>query len=201
MKNLKITLIALFAVAFSFNASAQDEDNKWVIGFGINSVDVSSAGLGDIETQLKDYIGLSDNNVLPVASKVSVARYLGSGFSVDAVGTLNNIDESPTGNPDDSSYFAVDFGARYDLNSLFGETAWFDPYVKMSLGTSWADEESTGLNISPAIGFNTWFNDVVGLNFESMYKTSTLIGNNNSSIIASGYHYQHSISLVIRFDN
>lgn len=201
MKNLKITLLlALFAVVFSFEANAQDEDSKWAIGFGVNAVDITQFGLGDPVDQVKDYIGLSDINILPVLSRISVARYLGSGFIVDASGSLNSINESPTGEADDNAYFAIDLGARYDLNSLFGETGWFDPYVKLSLGGSWVDEESTGINVSPTLGFNTWFNDTIGLNFESAYKTSTLIGDNSSSIISSGYHYQHSISFVIKFD-
>ncbi|NJB82030.1 hypothetical protein [Wenyingzhuangia aestuarii] len=201
MKNLKVLLLfSLFVSLTSLKANAQDEENKWAIGFGINMVDVSAAGLGDLGSQVSDYFSAGDWNTLPSLSRLSVARYLDKGIIVDGAVAINTISKSPFGSPDDAAYYSVDFGARYDLNELVGDTAWFDPYVKLSLGGAWVDSESVGFVISPSYGFNTWFNENVGLNFESSYKTSSLVGTNNSAIVSSGYHFQHSISFVLRFD-
>ena len=40
MKNLKLAIIALFTIVIVGSANAQDANNPWVIGFGINSVDI-----------------------------------------------------------------------------------------------------------------------------------------------------------------
>ena len=45
MKNLKLAVIALFTLAIVGSASAQDANNPWVVGFGINSVDTKVADL------------------------------------------------------------------------------------------------------------------------------------------------------------
>ena len=39
MKRLKIAVIALFALIATSNVNAQDENNPWVVGFGMNIVD------------------------------------------------------------------------------------------------------------------------------------------------------------------
>ncbi len=42
MKNLKLAIIALFTLAIVGSANAQDANNPWVVGFGINSVDTKA---------------------------------------------------------------------------------------------------------------------------------------------------------------
>ncbi|ANW97096.1 hypothetical protein AXE80_12725 [Wenyingzhuangia fucanilytica] len=196
MKNSKVLLLlALVVSLISFKANAQDEENVWAVGFGANFVDVSPAGLGNVGDQIKDYLGTQDWQSLSLLSRVYVARYLTSGIVVDAAGSINIVDSA---NASDKPYYSIDLGARYDLNNLFGHTGWFDPYVKLGLGTAWTDGDGLGLVISPSYGFNTWFNETVGLNFESAYKASTLVGNTTDAI-PSGYHFQHSISLVFKF--
>ncbi|NIJ43723.1 hypothetical protein FHR24_000162 [Wenyingzhuangia heitensis] len=199
MKNLKITgLFLLLLSLVTVNANAQDEDNKWAVGFGVNVVDISSASLSNIGDQVTDYVGVGDWNSLASLSRISLARYIDKGLTVDGAVAINTISKTPSGDYDDLAYYSVDFGARYDLNELVGDTAWFDPYVKFSVGGAWLDSESLGLVLSPTLGFNTWFNDNVGLNVESAYKTSTL--GNDDSLVTSGYHFQHSISFILRFD-
>ena len=40
MKKIKISLASLAFIATIGSVQAQDENNKWSIGFGVNSVDV-----------------------------------------------------------------------------------------------------------------------------------------------------------------
>ncbi|MGY5355148.1 hypothetical protein [Wenyingzhuangia sp. IMCC45467] len=196
MKNSKLLLLALMVSLWSFKANAQDEENVWAAGFGVNIVDVSPSGLDDIGGQVSDYFDTKDWQTLSLLSRVYVARYLDHGIVVDAAGTINIIDANNSG---DTPYYSIDFGARYDLNNLLGHTGWFDPYVRLGLGSAWTDGDSLGLVISPSYGFNTWFNDTVGLNFESAYKASSLVGNTTNAI-PTGYHFQHSLSLVFKFN-
>ncbi|NIJ43722.1 outer membrane protein OmpA-like peptidoglycan-associated protein [Wenyingzhuangia heitensis] len=197
----KITIVSFIAIfILSGKLFAQDEKNPWAIGVGINMVDVSGYGISKPFDQLKDYVGLSDLNALPVLSRLYVAKYLNKGFTVDIAGAINSIDEIPSGDVSEKNYYSLDLGLRYDLNEWFGQTGWFDPYAKFSVGGAWVEDDSA-ITLSPGLGFNTWFNDKVGLNFESAYKASSLFDADGagSAQYIGAYHFQHSVSLVIKF--
>ncbi|GFD91287.1 OmpA family protein [Tenacibaculum mesophilum] len=187
MKQLKLAVMALFAFA-AVNVSAQDSDNPWAVGFGVNAVDVRiPTKFGDYA---KDYIGTSDWNILPSISRVTVDRYLNDGFTLQLAGSLNKIETFREEDDMDELYWAIDANVKYDLNNLFGETGWFDPYVYVGGGyTSLADEGEGMLNAG--LGFNTWFNDNLGLNFQS--------GGKKEFADKVQDHFQHSIGLVFKF--
>ncbi len=221
---MKKIILLLTLMVFSVKSFAQDEKNPWAVGLGINTVDVNAFRIKDIGDQFKDYLGASDWNTLPVLSRIYVARYLDKGFSVDFTGSINNITKYPVVGPtistftsdlvsftieDDSraaeagqekTYYSLDLGVRYDLNKLIGETGWFDPYVKAAGGAAWVEDDMAGV-FTGALGFNTWFNESVGLNFETAYKSSDVFGDDElgHAQLIGDYHFQHSISLVLRF--
>jgi outer membrane protein OmpA-like peptidoglycan-associated protein len=190
MKHLKLAMIALFTLALAGSANAQDENNPWVVGFGINSVDMYSGS--DLSTQFEDLLGTSDWNTLPSISRISAEKYLEKGFTLQLAGALNKITYHRS--EDDSDYLLWSVGAlvKYDLNNLFGETGWFDPYV--GLGGDYVHsslfDESELMGVG-AIGFNVWFNDNIGLNFNHSDKLG--FAKNVRS------HYQNSVGLVIKF--
>lgn len=188
MKQIKLAVIALFTFATVGTANAQDSDNPWVVGFGVNAVDVRIPN--DFGGYAKDYIGTSDWNVLPSISRISVEKYLNDGFTLQLAGSLNKIKTFATENDMDELYWAIDANVKYDLNNLFGETSWFDPYVYLGGGyTSLADQGEGMLNAG--LGFNTWFNDNLGLNFQSGGKKE--FGDKVQD------HFQHSVGLVFKF--
>jgi hypothetical protein len=94
---------------------------------------------------------------------------------------------------DDSDflYYSVDAIVKYDLNTLIGDTSqWFDPFVY--LGGSYVSVDSSGEGMAHVgAGFNTWFNENLGLNFQ----TGTKVGFSDN--VKS--HYQTSLGLVIKF--
>ena len=166
MKNLKLAIIALFTIVIVGSANAQDANNPWVVGFGINSVDYQSASFGETGF-FKDAVGTSDINVLPSISRISAEKYLEKGFTLQLAGALNKITHFEM--EDDSDYLLFSVGAlvKYDLNHLFGETGWFDPYVGIGgdfVSSGFDDKQE--LMTNGAIGFNVWFNDNLGLNFQ-----------------------------------
>lgn len=200
MKDLKFFALVVVLLITAIKVNAQDEKRPWAIGVGVNAVDVSPHGISNLGGQIKDYVGLTDINILPVLSRLYVAKYLDNGFTADFTGAINSIDEIPTGEVSQKSYYSLDLGLRYDLNTLFGEMGWFDPYVKFAIGSFWVDGNMAAA-VSPSLGFNTWFTESVGLNFETSYKSNAVFGNSdigNTNYI-EGYHFQHSISLVLRF--
>ena len=86
IKQLKLAVLALFTLVSITSTSAQDDSNPWVIGFGLNNVDFY--GSDDFNTQIKDFLGNTDWNVLPSVSRVSVDRYLTKGFSLQFAGSF-----------------------------------------------------------------------------------------------------------------
>ena len=188
MKHLKLAVIALFTLALVGNANAQDENNPWVVGFGGNLVDFYNTD--DFSTQLEDLIGNGDWNILPSISRISVDKYLDNGFSLQLAGSLNKIETELEENDSDFLYYSIDAIVKYDLNNLFGETGWFDPYVYLGGGYVSADSMGEAM-ANGGLGFNTWFNDNLGLNFQH----GTKIGFSDNVRT----HYQTTLGLVIKF--
>ena len=181
-------MLALFTLVTLGNVNAQDENNPWVIGFGLNTVDFYNSS--DFSNQIKDLFGTRDWNVLPSISRISAEKYLADGFSLQLAGSMNKIESKITKNDSDFLYFAVDANVKYDLNNLIGETAWFDPYVYLGGGYTSMDNSGEAM-LNGGLGFNTWFNDNIGLNFQTGTKKGF-----TSKVKA---HYQTSLGLVIKF--
>nr|WP_299032437.1 OmpA family protein [uncultured Tenacibaculum sp.] len=187
MKQLKLAVMALLAFA-AVNVSAQDSDNPWAVGFGVNAVDIRVPS--DFGDYAKDYIGTSDWNILPSISRVTVDRYLNDGFSLQLAGSLNKIETVYTENDSDMLYWAIDANVKYDMNNLFGHTGWWDPYVYVGGGYTSVDDLGEGM-LNAGAGFNVWFNDNLGLNFQT--------GGKKEFADKVRDHFQHSIGLVFKF--
>ena len=85
MKLLKLAVIALFTLGTVSNSSAQDENNPYVVGFGVNVIDLSPYPV-DTESY----------NFLSNLSRVSYEKYLEKGFTLQLAGTVNSL--TKTGN-------------------------------------------------------------------------------------------------------
>ena len=188
MKHLRKVLfvVALFA---GFSMNAQDENNPWAISFGVNSVDFYTNG-ASVGNQVKDLLGSSDWNILPSISRISAEKYLEKGFSLQLAGSLNKIKTFNDKNDSNFLYYAFDAIVKYDLNRLFGETGWFDPFAYLGGGYTSVDSRGEGL-ANVGVGFNLWFSENLGLNFQH----GTKIG--FSDVVQT--HYQNALGLVIKF--
>ena len=194
MKRIKISLASLALIATVSSVQAQDENNKWSIGFGVNTVDIRSPH--DFGLFLKDWGGPSDLNVLPAITKLSVARYIGAGFSAEVDGSLNKIKKGFWGKSEDESFWAVNAQAKYALRRLVTtESGWFDPYLKLGVGyasyTSTYTNEDSGVKLLAGGGINFWFTDHLGLNLQTGY-------HHGFQKNATDY-FQHSAGIVIKF--
>jgi outer membrane protein OmpA-like peptidoglycan-associated protein len=189
MKRLKIAVIALFALIATSNVNAQDENNPWVVGFGMNIVDFY--GGDDFGDHVNDLFGSSDWNYVSSISRVSVEKYLEKGFTLQIAGTLNRITFDQVRDDSDFFYYSIGAAVKYDLNNLVGETSqWFDPYVYLGGDYVSANSTQEGM-INLGVGFNTWFSDNLGLNFQTGTKKG-FSDNLNT-------HYQTSLGLVVKF--
>ncbi len=191
MKRLKLAMLAMVAFLAVNTVNAQDENNPWAVSFGVNTVDVRiPSEFGDY---VKDYIGTGEwaDNTLPSISRISAERYLSDGFTLQLAGSLNKIKTIETPNDADLLYWAIDANVKYDLNSLFGETGWFDPFVYVGGGYTDLDTFGGEGMLNAGVGFNTWFNDNLGLSFQT--------GGKKEFADKVRDHFQHSLGLVFRF--
>ena len=188
MKQLKLAVIALFTLVTVSNVSAQDENNPWAIGFGVNIVDFY--GGSDFSNQVKDLLGNSDWNFLPSISRITAEKYLDKGFSLQFAGSLNKISTLTSKDDSDALYYSLGANVKYDLNNLVGETGWFDPFVYLGGNYVSFDSNSEGM-LNVGVGFNTWFNDAIGISFQT--------GTNKGFSDQVTSHYQSSLGVVVKF--
>jgi len=188
MKRLKLAVLALFTLVTISSANAQDENNPWAIGFGVNIVDFYDGT--NFTDQMKDLLGSSDWNFLPSISRITAEKYLEKGFSLQFAGSLNKITHVKFENDSDFLYYNLGLNVKYDLNNLIGETSWFDPFVYLGGTYVSADSNNEGM-LNVGLGFNSWFNENIGLSFQ----TGTLKGFSDNV----QDHYQSSLGIVIKF--
>jgi outer membrane protein OmpA-like peptidoglycan-associated protein len=193
MKHLKVAILALLLVVGFSNANAQDKNNPWALGIGVNAVDFypTNPGIPGHGSWFNEFFNAKDHyNIIPAVTKLSVGRYLADGFSFEAAATLNKVSNIGSHSANDLTYFAVDGAVKYDLNNVFGETAWFDPYLAVGGGYTWLDNLGTG-TFNGGLGMNFWFSDNFGFNVETKYKHTF-----ESAIVQ---HFQHSAGFVVKF--
>lgn len=191
----KIGLFLSILFLMNYTIYSQDSDDNWVVGIGVNTVDIRTPkGISGI---FKDYTNgsIEDLNMSGAFVRVFAAKYLKKGMTLQLSLSANKIEKGfnySDGDPLlDDSFFAVDTKLRYDVNRLIGETSWFDPFVLAGVGYSKIGDTSN-FNIGAGWGFNAWFSRNVGLNFQSDY-------NHNPSSTATDY-FQHSVGLVFKLN-
>lgn len=205
MKHLNIILVAAVLFLGLGVANAQDENNPWYIEVGVNAVDFYPVGIEDdgrgihgimntpdTQNELFDeYFNANDHwNILPSISRLSVARYIGSGFTFGAVGTINKIDKFGDAGVDDLTYYGADGEIRYSLRKLLGN-GFIDPSLGVGGGYTWIDDIGFGTaNALASIRF--WLGNNLSLNFQSTYKHAF---EENYGV----RQFQHSIGVGFKF--
>ena len=194
MKHLRKVLFVLVLFA-GFSMSAQDENNPWSVDFGVNAVDfypTNQAGMGN---WFDEFANFGDHyNVIPSISRVRVGRYIGDGFSLGVAASMNKIENFGDSPANDLSYFAGDLDIRYDLNNIFfKKSKWFDPYVSVGGGYTFIDDIGGG-TFNGGAGFNIWFSDFFGINYQSVYKHAF-----DDDIQKPQPHFQHALGIAIKF--
>lgn len=157
MKHLsKLLVVALLIVGFN-NVQAQDENNPWQVSFGANAIDVFPTE--DYSSFGNEFFNATDHwNILPSISYVGVSKYVGSGFSIGARGSLNRIDKLGDTSVDDLSHYAVDGTIKYN----FLKSTVIDPFIEIGGGYTWIDEVGAG-TVNGGVGLNIWFTENIGL--------------------------------------
>lgn len=209
MKHLSRFLLAsLFVLSFTA-VQAQDENNPWAIGIGVNAVDLYPTG-NDAPAGgwFDQYFNAADHwNILPAMSRVSVGRYIGGGLVFEAAGSVNQLSKFGSESLNDLSYYGLDGTIKYSLRALLND-GWLDPHVGVGGGYTWVDNNGGG-TLNGQVGLNFWFTDNIALSIQSTYKHS--FDYDSGSINTDGgtslsfdqsstpSHFQHSAGLKFIF--
>ncbi len=203
MKHLKKLLVAV-TVVMGLNSQAQDSNNKWAVGFGVNAVDFRSSVGPDFVNHFDQPFKVKDNwNVLPSVSYLNVSHYLGTGLILGVTGSVNQIDKFVTApnvvvNPGDLMYYGIDATVTYSFMEMLKSKV-IEPTISVGGGYTFLGKESYG-TINPGVGLNLWFTENVGLSLLGTYKKSlgdrTYAGTNTPD--APSYT-QYSAGLVFKF--
>ncbi|WP_432222494.1 OmpA family protein [Flavobacterium sp. TMP13] len=222
MKHLNKILVAVMMV-MGLTSHAQDSNNPWAISFGVNAVDTrTSAGGGDgwFNQHFSQPFAVDDNwNILPSLSYLSVSKYVGSGFSVGLIGSVNKIDKAvyfrPSApghdgrgmivtNPGDLMYYGIDLNAKYSFKELIKSKV-IDPSLTLGGGYVFLGKDSFG-TVNPGAGVTFWFSDAVGLELATKYKWAVGAGKNGNVGREDGFgeidtpsHFQHTLGIVFQF--
>lgn len=201
MKHLNSFLVAALLILGVGVANAQDQNNPWAIEVGFNAVDthpvgiddngrIPAAGKGDL---FDEFFNVNDHyNVIPVLSRVSVGRYIGSGFTFTAAGAVNKITQAGDLRVDDLSYYSADGEIKYSFRDLInGPGGWFDPTLGIGGGYTWVDDIGFG-TANALAGIRVWLGDQWGVNVQSTYKHSF---EDDFGIT----HWQHSAGVMFQF--
>ena len=201
MKNLSRLLFVAVLLASFGTANAQDKNNPWAIGLGVNAVDFYPVGedlpQGDY---FDEFFNANDHwNVLPLISRVTVSRYLGEGFIFTAGGSLNKISKfgsnvdafgnETTNEVDNLTYFSVDGAVSYSFMNLI-KSKTIDPYLGVGGGYTWVDNIGAG-TLNGSLGVKYWVSDKVAIEAQSTYKHSF------EDYLSK--HFQHSVGVVLKF--
>ncbi|MGK0322096.1 MAG: hypothetical protein ACJAR4_000116, partial [Psychroserpens sp.] len=191
MKNLSRLFFALLLV-LSFNANAQDSNNPWKIVLGANAVDLYPVGEDAPRGEYFDeFFNAEDHwNMIPSLSSLSVSRYIESGFTFTAAGTINEISKIGDSSADDLSYYALDGAVSYSFQNLIKKDGWLDPYLGVGGGYTWVDDIGAG-TLNGTVGFNFWLSENVGLTAQTAYKHAF------EDYLPT--HWQHTVGIAIKF--
>ena len=189
MKHLGKLLLASFML-LSFTAlQAQNENNPWALGIGVNAVDFYPTGEDTpLGGYFENFFNTGDHwNILPGVSKLSVARYIGGGFYFEAAGSVNQISKFGDESWNDLTYFGLDGTFNYSFGT---EDGWLDPIIGAGGSYIWIDDQSAP-TLDGTAGLNFWFSDHVALTVQTVYKHA--FKNDFNS------HWQHAAGVKFAF--
>lgn len=167
----------------STGVMAQNDANPWKLTLGTNGVDLD--GFQDVE----------ELQVSPMLSYLGVSRYIGSGFSVELTGTLNNLERL---SGEDHLYYALDLGAALSSRQII-DLGNFEPTIHAGIGYNSIDSESFLVSYA-GLGLNYWFSDALALTIKSTFKgysseIDDLLGNG----AGGDTHMQHTAGFSFAF--
>ncbi|MFP4844469.1 OmpA family protein [Winogradskyella sp. PE311] len=202
MKNLsRLLFVAVLLLGMS-TSNAQDQNNPWAFGIGMNAIDLYPVGEDTPQGEYFDeFFNANDHwNILPSISRFTVSRYLSDGFSFTAAGSFNRIKkvgsnfdpvtgEESTATINGVTYFGLDGLVTYSLMDVINSNS-LEPYIGAGGGYFWVDNQGAGV-LNGTAGLRYWFNEKFGIEVQTIYK--------HAFEDDSPKHFQHSAGVIFKF--
>lgn len=176
MKNQLLKFFFILFLPFSI-LTAQTSDNPWSIGLGANTIQI-------MDDTVESKFGLGPS--------VSLARYLGAGFSLGANYSINKFEIDNN----DTDYTSVDAFLKFNFSSnkvspyLIAGYGLSDFGKKLSIEGVFNSQEA-GRTITGGVGFDIVVSEKISLNLRSAYRLSEEKGTYK--------HLQHIIGFNYNF--
>lgn len=210
MKTCDLTTF-VFAIVINFvfivNLQAQDKENPWMIGFGVNATDYyptningMTSNVGNPTQWYDQFFNLNTHyNYISAPSKLTLSRYINKSFNVELGFTFNQINQfGNTTLTKSVPYLAFDVNANYNINALIGDTNFFEPYALLGAGFTMQSGDSDNNvvfknygSFNSGLGAKFWIYKGLGIRIQSMLKYFFNDG--------SYRHFQHSVSIIYKF--
>ena len=187
MKQIKLAVVAIFTLLTTSTLVAQDANNPWAVTVGINAVDVYSP-LENHPNAFPDFTGTGDWNILPSISRITVEKYLNSGFTLQLAGSVNKI--TSVAIPNDADLIHTSFDANLKYKLLGKRPRVIDPFLYLGGGYTALEGEGEAM-LNYGYGVNFWLSETVGLVYQGGTKKDF------SDIVPT--HFQHSLGIVVKF--
>ena len=204
MKFLRTSVLFLFLLSLTTNVNAQGSGKKtsalssffkntpWTFTLGGHVVDDDGNPFSNLFNVGKTW------NFLPYPTRLAIDGYYKKGWSFQSEfsftqyksgKTIQNVEINAT-----QIFFSADAHVKYDLNELFGDTHWFDPYVAAGYGYNFRTvaKNPNSASANAGLGFNVWFYQNLGFNAQTIAKFSMIEGTSN--------YLHHSLGIVYRFE-
>jgi len=204
MKFFRTSVLFLFLLSLTATVNAQGGGKKsspikrffkktpWTFNLGGHVVE-------DDGHPFSNLFNVNDSwNFLPYPSRLAVDGYFQKGWSFQGEFSYTQFKAGKKINdlvtPVTSTFFSADIHVKYDLNEVFGDTHWFDPYVAGGYGytmrTVAVNPNTATANLG--LGFNIWVYQNLGFNLHTIAKFSMQQGTSN--------YLHHSVGIVYRFE-
>ncbi|WP_411353320.1 outer membrane beta-barrel protein, partial [Myroides injenensis] len=202
MKHLN-KLFAAAVLCAGLSAHAQDADHPWAVTVGANAVNTKVSSAKGFSHRMGGYFQTGDWNILPSVSYLNVARYLGDGFSLGVVGSVNKIDKFISDeaegyykyNPGDLTYYGIDAEVKYSFKELLKAKV-VDPFILVGGGYTFMGDASAG-TVNGGLGLNFWFTPNIALTVQSTYKHS--FDDTRTPDVDVASHMQHFAGIRFQF--
>ena len=202
------TCVLIIIINFSYftNLQAQDKDNPWMIGFGVNAVDYYPTNINGMTSKsgnptqwFDQFFNTGHYNYVYAPTKLTLTRYVNRSLNLELAFTMNKITRFGNTSLDKSvAYFAADLNVNYDFNMLIGETGFFDPYALLGVGfnSQSGDKDNNVVfknygSFNSGLGAKFWIYKGLGIRVQSMLRYFFNDG--------SYRHFQHSASIIYKF--
>ncbi|KAB1067826.1 OmpA family protein [Tamlana haliotis] len=196
MKKFYLFSLLMLVVGSLSNVTAQssgEREGGFYFGLGYNFVD-------DSGTAGSEPFNFSDNwHYTAYPNRLNVGYILGrSGFSVEAIGTINTLQEGKVLDgygvlTEDLDYWAVDGMVSFSLDKFTSRKGWFDPYLQAGMGGSSINNDKV-LTFNAGAGANFWLGKQKNwaINLNTMGKWGINEDNKGDN------HIQHAIGVVFK---